>query len=53
LCSVPTSNNFVVDPWQGPYHIIRVNDNANVGLKMNKVVDTVIIQKVKVSNQQI
>ena len=35
------------DPYDGPYRIIRVNDNGTVRLKMGAVTDTVNIRLIK------
>jgi hypothetical protein len=44
-------NNYLAkysqDPYDGPYHIVRANNNGTVRLKMGAVTDTVNIRLLK------
>jgi hypothetical protein len=47
LYKVPSSNKFGEDPWQGPYPIIKLNDNRTVQVQMDKVIDTIKMRTLK------
>jgi hypothetical protein len=44
LCvSKPTLAKFGTDPWEGPYDIVKVNDNGTVNLRKGAVIETINI----------
>lgn len=51
LFSTKTMSKFGQDPWEGPYHIRKVNNNGTVCLQMGSVTDTVNIRLIKPFHQ--
>ena len=42
-----TKSKYAKNPYQGPYKVLKVNDNGTVVLEMGPVIDTVNIRNVK------
>ncbi|HEY9299078.1 MAG TPA: integrase zinc binding domain-containing protein, partial [Phormidium sp.] len=43
----PTLSKYGENPWQGPYDIVKVNDNGTVQLKRGVVIKTINIRQIK------
>ena len=52
LCvSKPTKSKFGTNPWEGPYDIVKVNDNGTVRLRKGAVIETINIRQIKPYHQ--
>ena len=43
----PTLSKYGSNPWEGPYDIVKVNDNGTVRLKKGVVIETINIRQIK------
>jgi hypothetical protein len=43
----PTLSKFGSSPWEGPYEIVKVNNNGTVRLKNSVVIETINIRQIK------
>ena len=43
----PTLSKFGSSPWEGPYEIVKVNNNGTVHLKKGVVIETINIRQIK------
>ena len=43
----PTLSKYGSNPWEGPYDIVKVNDNGTVQLKKGVVIETINIRQIK------
>ena len=46
----PTLSKFGSNPWEGPFQILKVNDNGTVRLRKGIVIETVNIRQIKPYN---
>ncbi len=45
-----TLAKYRINPYEGPYKVLRVNDNGTVVLRMGSIIDTVSIRNIKPYN---
>jgi hypothetical protein len=43
----PTLSKFGSNPWEGPYEIVKVNNNGTVRLRKGVVIETMNIRQIK------
>jgi hypothetical protein len=43
----PTLSKFGKSPWEGPYEIVKVNNNGTVHLKKGIIIETINVRQIK------